>query len=359
MLAATGGAAFLGAAETAALRAFEEATNKAGGIKGRTLKIVIDDDQTNPQIAVQLMNEVLARKPAIVIDGGPAATCRATSALLGADGPLLYCLTPFIRPALGGYMYSAAYSADAILSSSLRYLRERGFKKIAVLNGTDATGQEADDILQSLMKTPDYVGAGMSFVAYEHFNLADLSVAAQLSRIKSAGAQAMIAFTTGTAVATVLHGISDLGLDIPVVTSPGNMNYKQLESYKAFAPKELLFAGSPLFVPEQVSDAGVRRAVTAFADALKPQNLRPDLLNVVAWDPINLIAGLLAKLGPDATAPQLRAELTSLKGVAGALGRYDFPATPQRGIANNWVIVERWDPDKASFVAVSKPGGGL
>jgi hypothetical protein len=32
---------------------------------------------------------------------------------------------------------------------------------------------------------------------------------------------------------------------------------------------------------------------------------------------------------------------------------------PQRGITENWVIVERWDADKDAFVAVSKPGGGI
>lgn len=359
VLPVTGGAAFLGRAESAALRAFEEKTNAAGGIRGRQLKIVIDDDQTNPQTAVQLMTQVLAKKPAFVIDGGPATTCRATSALLGADGPMLYCFTPFIKPVVGGYMFSSAYSADAILGVSLRYLRERGFKRIAVLNGTDATGQEADELLTGFIKAPEYTAAGVSFVAYEHYNLSDISVAAQLSRIKAAGAQAMIAFTTGTAVATVLHGMQDVGLDIPIVTSPGNMSYAQLDGYKSFAPKELLFAGSPMFVPDQVADPGVRRAVSQFAEALKSQNTRPDLLNVVAWDPMNLLLAALNKVGPDASAVQLKATFASISNVPGVLGRYDFPATPQRGISNSWVIVERWDAEKSAFVAVSKPGGGI
>jgi hypothetical protein len=41
------------------------------------------------------------------------------------------------------------------------------------------------------------------------------------------------------------------------------------------------------------------------------------------------------------------------------LGRYDFTAVPQRGITQNWVIMERWDPDRDAFVAVSKPGGTI
>jgi branched-chain amino acid transport system substrate-binding protein len=359
ILPMTGGAAFLGKAESASLGAFEDAINKKGGIRGRPLKIVVDDDQTNPQVAVQLMNQALAKHPAIVFDGGPGATCRATSALVVTDGPLLYCLTPVVPTTPGGYVFSALYSTEAILGVSLRYLRERGLKRIAVLNGTDATGQAADDILAAAIKAPENAAAGMSFVAYEHFNLTDLTVAAQLARIKAASPQALIAFTTGTAIATVLHGVADGGLDIPIVTSPGNMSYGQLETYKGFLPKELIFAGSPLFVPDQVSDAGVKRAVLAFGDALKPIGLRPDLLNVVAWDPINLVAAALTKLGPDATAAAMRKEIAGLRGVPGVLGRYDFGVMPQRGITANWVIVERWDADKDAFVAISKPGGGI
>lgn len=157
----------------------------------------------------------------------------------------------------------------------------------------------------------------------------------------------------------MLHGIQNLALDIPVVVSPGNMNYAQMQSYKGFVPKELLFSGSPLFVPEQLSDGAVKSQVLAYAEALKPQGLRPDLLNSVAWDPMNLLVAALRKLGPGAPAPALKAEIAGLRNVPGVLGRYDFRATPQRGISADWVIVERWDPDKGAFVAVSKPGGTL
>jgi branched-chain amino acid transport system substrate-binding protein len=252
------------------------------------------------------------------------------------------------------------YSSDDILAVSMRYLRARGFKKIAVLNGTDASGQDADQILQALIKTPEYVNAGVSFVAYEHYNLNDLNVTAQLTNIKSAGAQAMIAFTTGTAIATVLHGMQDVGVDVPLVTSPGNMSYAQMESYKSIMPKELLFAGPPALVPSQLRDRGVRDAVARFTAAFKAAGgKRPDLLAAVAWDPMGLLTSLLAKRGFDATPQQLRDDLAGVRDWAGALGRYNFVATPQRGINQNWVIMERWDPDADGWVAISKPGGYL
>jgi branched-chain amino acid transport system substrate-binding protein len=359
VLPQTGGAAFLGKQETEALHVFEDNFNKTGGISGRPLHIIVYDDQTNPQLAVQLLNQALEKHPAIVFDGGPATTCRATAALI-ANGPLQYCFTPSIHPAAGSFQFSALYSSDDILGVSMRYLKARGFKKIAVLNGTDASGQDADTILQALIKTPEYVNAGVTFVAYEHYNLTDLSTTAQLSRIKAAGAQAFIAFTTGTAIATVMHGMQDIGLDIPLVTSPGNMSYAQMESYKAFMPKELLFAGPPALVPDQITDRGVRKAVADYTAAFKAAGgQRPDLLAAVAWDPILLLTGLLQKRGAAVTAEQLRADIAATSDFAGTLGRYNFVTVPQRGVSQNWVIMERWDPDKDAWVAISKPGGTI
>ena len=359
VLPTTGNAAFLGNQEAEALRVFEDDINRAGGIKGRPLHVIVSDDQTNPQIAVQLMSQALQKHPAIVLDGGPAVTCRATGALVG-NAALNYCLTPSIHPVPGSYQFSALYSSDAILAVSLRYLRARGLKKIAVINGTDASGQDADQILQTLIKLPEFQNAGMSFVAYEHYGLTDISVDAQLSRIKAADAQAFIAFTTGSAIATVLRGMQNVGLDIPLVTSPGNMSYTQMESYKAYMPKELLFAGSPALVPQQLTDPGVRAAVTRFTAAFKAAGGgRPDLLAAVAWDPIGLLAEVLEKRGLAATPVQLRADVAGTKDWAGARGRYNFIATPQRGVSENWVIMERWDPDKDAWFAISKHGGTI
>jgi branched-chain amino acid transport system substrate-binding protein len=359
VLPITGGAAFLGKQEAEALKVFEDNFNKAGGIGGRPLHFVIYDDQTSSQQAVTMMAQALDKHPAIVLDGGPATTCRATAALI-ANGPVQYCFTPSIHPAPGSFQFSALYSSDDQLGVTMRYFKARGFKRIAVLNGNDASGQDADQILQALIKTPDYADAGVSFVAYEHYNLTDLSVTAQLSRIKAAGAQAFIAFTTGTAIATVLHGMQDLGLDIPLMTSAGNMAYAQMESYKAFMPKELLFAGPPALVPDQITDRGVRKAVAEYTAAFKAAGgQRPDLLAAVAWDPVQLLMTVLQKRGVNATPEQIRAEIASTRDFAATLGRYNFVATPQRGISSNWVIMERWDPDKDAWVTVSKPGGSI
>jgi branched-chain amino acid transport system substrate-binding protein len=359
VLPMTGSLAFAGREEKEAIDLFEAAVNGSHALPGRTVKFVISDDQTNPQTAVLLMTQALARRPAAVIDGGPATTCRATAVVV-ANGPVEYCLSPAIHPAPGSYQFSSLYSSNDIFGVQIRYLRERGLKKIGVLNGTDASSQDADNLLAELIKAPENVAAGMAFVAYEHFNLSDLTVRAQLARIKAAGAQALITTTVGTSTGTVLHGVQEVGLDVPVLTSAANMSYPQLESYKDFMPKELLFSGPPALVPDAISDRGVKSAVLDYLKIYKTAGAaRPGINSFVTWDPLGLMIAALKKAGPDAASGQLRDNIDATRNWPGILGRYDFVTTPQRGLDNHWVIIERWDPDKDAFVAMSKPGGAV
>lgn len=62
--------------------------NAGGGLAGQKLSFAFHDDQTNPQVDVQLVGELLASNPAIIL--GPASTggCRAAAPLV-KQGPLL------------------------------------------------------------------------------------------------------------------------------------------------------------------------------------------------------------------------------------------------------------------------------
>ncbi len=354
ILPITGPAAFLGKEFTDTLKLIEDRTNKSGGINGRPIHFAIQDDQSNPQVTVQLTNGALAKKPPLIINGAPLALCAAAAPLM-KNGPVLWCLSPSLRVEAGSYAFGVMASSRDCLIAGLNYFKSRGLKRIAVLNGTDATGADGDEILAELIKLPDY--AGMSYVDYEHYNLSDLSVSAQISRIKASGAQALISYTTGAPVATVFHGMADAGLNIPVFTSNGNMSIAQLDGYKSFAPKELLFAGYAAFDAHPVSDAGVKRKIAEFKSDMKASNLSPDLLHAIPWDPATLVVEAFRRVGPNATAAQLRDSLASVVDWPGMLGRYDYHAIPNRGLGLKALTVLKWDPVHSGWVGASKADG--
>src|SRR5580698_5171447 len=67
ILPLTGPGAFLGNGEAAGLGVLEAAVNKSGGIAGRQIKFVIQDDQSSPQAAVQLTNAAIEKKAPVII----------------------------------------------------------------------------------------------------------------------------------------------------------------------------------------------------------------------------------------------------------------------------------------------------
>lgn len=63
----TGPAAFLGSEEAKGYGVVADAVNKAGGIKGRPVKFVIQDDATVPANSVQLLSGLIAKKTNVVL----------------------------------------------------------------------------------------------------------------------------------------------------------------------------------------------------------------------------------------------------------------------------------------------------
>ena len=61
----------------------------------------------------------------------------------------------------------------------------------------------------------------------------------------------------------------------------------------------------------------------------------------------------LRKLGPNATAAQVRSYIANLNGWTGVTGTYDFKLIPQRGV--NWksVVMTRWDPTHGVWMSAN------
>jgi len=109
ILPLTGGASFLGKAEQIALQLAEKLVNENGGIQGRPLHLVIQDDQSSPQLAVQLASQVIARHPAVLIGSSLVAMCNAMAPLM-TSGPVMYCMSPGIHPAKDSYVFTSSVS---------------------------------------------------------------------------------------------------------------------------------------------------------------------------------------------------------------------------------------------------------
>jgi branched-chain amino acid transport system substrate-binding protein len=352
----TGGASFVGSGARDVLHVMQDLFNESGGIAGRKLRFVIRDDQTKPQVAVQLMNEALAGDPPAVLGSSITAMCNA-QAPLAANGPVLYCYSPGIHPAPGSFVYSASISTTDLAEALIRFFRLKGWTRIAVVTSTDSSGQDADRGIDAKLQLPE--NKTVAIVAREHFTPGDVSVAAQIANVVAAKPQAVIAWTTGSGIATIFKAMIQAGLNVPVGTTNGNQAVAQMLQYADFTPKQLYIPSGPF--PEHdgifTLDKRVEAAQHEYYQAMKSHDLPIDNISAISWDATRIVVEALRKLGPKATAAQLRAAIDGMVDYAGIWGTYDFKAFPQRGLGSGNAVVTRWAPQEKRFVWVSEPGG--
>jgi len=357
ILSMTGSYAFSGHADADGLKIFENYMNAHGGIRGQKLHFVVYDDQSSPATDVSLASQIIAQHPAVVLGSDGGSLCNAMMSLF-KDGPVLYCLVPTFYPAKGSFVFAATVALDPFIAGMIRYLRLRGFDRIAVISPTDGSGQANDISIGHVLALPE--NKNMRVVAYEHFNNTDLSVTAQATHIKSSDAQAVIVLAAGTSFGTVLRGFNDVGVSIPVETSPANLHADQLAQYLPFYPKELVIPGLAYMIPANAPKAlgptpAMKKSIDELFDAYKMANAQPDPAAASAvWDPVNIVVDGLRKFGSGATAQQLRDYLLSIHGnYSGIWGAYDFSSGDQHGLSDLGVVLTEWDPKSGKFIGVS------
>jgi len=358
ILPLTGGAAFLGKGQQQTLQLLQSTVNKESGISGQPLEFVLQDDQTNPQTTVQIANGIVAEKPAVMLGSSIVAMCNAMAPLL-QEGPFDYCLSPGVHPAPGSYQYSTSADTHALIEALVRYFGSSGRTKIAFMTSTDASGQDAERGFDEVLKLPE--NSTIAVVERQRFNPKDVSVSAQIERIKAANPQALIAWSTGAPIATVFKAVLQAGLDVPVGTTNGNQTYAQMEQYKDFLPKDLYIPTS-VFLPHDglfKLDPKVEEQQAKFYAAFKAANLKIDNMAALSWDPANIVVEAVRKLGTTATASQIRDYVNSQTNLAGVNGIYDFKSVPQRGLTVNNALVSRWDAAADTWLVVSEPTGAL
>ena len=354
ILELSGSNAFVGELYSASLRIYETYINAHGGINGRPVHFNLRDDQTNPQVAVQLAADTIAKHPVAFFGGGNTGSCAAIAPLV-KDGPVDYCISPGFSPEKGSYAFATSPSLKYIVSAVLQYCRNHGYKRLALISLSDATGKASEQTITELLDLP--ANHDLTLATNQHFNAADLSIAAQVTQVAAAKPDIILSFAGGTPFGTVLRNLNDGGVHLPVLTSSANINRTQLDQYKSFLPPQLIFNGPIFEMQDQLRDRGLRDAVNVMVSSYKAANTELSPQSGFAWDPAMLIVTGLRKLGPSATPQQLRDYLLGLRGFPGVNGSYDFSIGDQHGLSADSLVFVSWDPATRNFSLVSGPGG--
>ena len=158
--------------------------------------------------------------------------------------------------------YSSSISTKELAGALLRYFGRKGWKKVALITSTDATGQDANRNFKSLVGSEGH--KDVELIAEAQLNPTDVSASAQIQRLKGANPDVLVAWSTGGPIGTIFKAVHDAGLEVPVATTNGNMTYAQMTQYAAFLPKELYIPAADFLKssrPVQPAEASAAKGI--------------------------------------------------------------------------------------------------
>jgi len=354
----TGSASFLGSEEAAALKALAQHVNATGGIDGHSLKFNISDNQTTASTSVSLASPLVSQAPVLLV-GSLTTTDSPVDDLAGSNGPVIYDLSPGDHPKPGSFVYSSSNSTTNQTQAFINFAETKGWKRIAAITSTDASGQDGWNNIQKAVANSD---GAVTISDHETFDPKAVSVTTELSKVKASSPQALIIWTTGTPLGTVLKGMQGLGIDnLPTMTTNGNASYAEMQRLAAELPAQLYFPGAPFMAGPANLTGQTKTQVQAFDTAMQAAGQKvPDEGDALAWDPGLMLVSALRKLGTNATASQIHQYIDGLTSFAGINGTYNFTdksIPDNRGLTISSVYVAQWNKSQGDWTAASGPAG--
>ena len=205
-----------------ALLAMEQ-INARGGIGGRKLEAVSRDDRTSIQPTVIAFQELI-RDPDLLAIIGPSTSGAAMAVRQVIDQTKIPELSIAYGTALTqsdfAYYYRVGPSLEtgnqALLNAIQKHLGDG--QKLATLALADAGG--TDGARDAAGRTSTYA---MTAVDSEQYKYGDTDFTAQLTRIKSAGATALLSLTQGIATNGMIRAVKQLGMDTMMIVGPNGL----------------------------------------------------------------------------------------------------------------------------------------
>jgi branched-chain amino acid transport system substrate-binding protein len=219
-LSVTGPAAFLGDPEEKTLKLYIDKLNKAGGVIGRKIELVVYDDAGDSDKARTFAKRLINQdKVDVIIGGTTTGTTMAALPLAEQAG------IPFISLAgavvivepVKKWVFKTPHTDRMACEKIFADMKARGIAKIGMIAG--AGGFDRSMRQECLKVAGKY---GISVVADESYGAKDSDMTAQLTKIKNtAGVQAVVNPGFGQGPAIVTKNFRQLGMTMPLYQSHG------------------------------------------------------------------------------------------------------------------------------------------
>jgi len=346
----TGRTSFLGDPEKKTAEIITEEINKAGGINGHKLELIVYDtegDATKANLAVKKL--ITQDKVCAVIGPSLSGTSLAVVPLAEQyKTPLISCAASYkiVHDDKTGKPYQWVFKTPQTDTMAVEAiytrLQKQGIHKIAIMSVTSGFGASGREELIRL--APKYK---IEIVADEKYGPKDTDMTAQLTKIKGTSPQAIVNWSVGPTQVTVLRNWRDLGMvSIPFYQSHGFGSKKNIE-LAAGAAEGVFTPLGACNVADLLPEGHPQKAITMKYKKDYEEKCNEPLSSFGghAWDALNMVQEALKAVGCDKAKIRDYLE-NNIKGFVGQHGIFTYNADDHNGLtkeAFNMVVVKNGD----------------
>lgn len=315
--------------------------NAAGGVNGRRIRLVVEDNGSQPQQAVRAVQKLIKSDDVFAIlnafgSGPNAATVKAaTDAGVVVFAP--WAASAIVQRVGGGspLVFTTVQNYDTTTAAGLSWaIRNWGSKKVGVIYQEGPFGDLVRAGVAEAMKA-----ANMTVAAEAAYKVGDIDFSSQVARLKAADVDLILAGTVVRETVGVMAEVKKLGWDVKVLTTiPGRSSI--VARLGKDTVEGLYGLGGWRIHDASSQDAGAQKFIAAYRAKF---NADPDENAANAYSYTDWFVKCLQAAGRNLSAQSFSA---ACQGVS----HEDFTTYSKQGFVKNHVSPE--------FVAVDVVKGG-
>jgi branched-chain amino acid transport system substrate-binding protein len=263
--------------------------NEAGGVNGRKLELVIEDEQGKKEEAINVFRKLIFQDKVLMLFGPTLSNSAQASDPVAQAAKVVVFGTSNTADgitSIGNYVFRNSVTEADILPVTLRAASQKtGLKRVAVLYGNDDifTKSGYDNFKKALqdLKIP--------VTTTETFAKGDVDFKPQLTKIKASNADAIVLSALVAEGAPIMVQARQLGITLPFIGGNG-MNSPRIFDL-AKESSDNLWVGSPWSVENPAPEN--QRFIAAYK---KVHAALPDQFAAQAYDALYITAQALKKI---------------------------------------------------------------
>ena len=290
----TGWAGFLGTSAKEALEIGVDQINAKGGVLGRQIEVLYEDDQSNPTNSLIAATKLIRDKKVVALIGPSfTAGCIAVVPICDQEQIPVLLPAPLADAPFNKWVFNVLISDSHHGPGMLKFMAETlKAKKIAILTGDEAGFLTGVKALEA--QTGKY---GVTIVAKEQYKLSDTNMMSQMTNIKAAKPDAVLFYGIAPPAAIVAKHYVQLGMNMPVVCSWGvsSKDFAKLTGGTLLKDKPWIIFGTKFnFGDKLPANDPFRKNFDPFVKAYQAKfGHECASYGTNSWDALNVIVGAI------------------------------------------------------------------